>query len=122
MADESGKPEPADLPEHVLRIAKALYENYGADRVILFGSTARGDTREWSDVDILVIKNGETDHIWERIGRARLAIMEVKKGIPVDVLVNTDAEVEAEIRRGNYFYQDIMEEGIVIERELALLR
>ena len=127
MADEDRKPgrcgaEPEKLPDHVFRIAKALYENYGADRVILFGSTARGDTREWSDIDLLVIKNGEDDYVCQRIGRAKLAIKHVTRGIPVDVLVNTEAEVEAEITRGNYFYQDIMEEGTVIDRELALLR
>ena len=57
----------------------------------------------------------------ERIGRAKLAIMDVTRGIPIEVLLNTEAEVKAEIERGNYFYQEIVEEGVVIDRELALL-
>ena len=128
MADDDRKRErprtgrAANLPERVLRIAKALYENYGADRVILFGSVARGETREWSDIDLLVIKDGEREPACRRSGRARRAMGDAARGVSMDVLVNTEAEIEAEIARGNYFYQDMMEEGIVIDRELALLR
>jgi predicted nucleotidyltransferase len=36
-------------------IADCLRERYGAQRVILFGSAARGDESEHSDIDLLVI-------------------------------------------------------------------
>jgi|WetSurMetagenome_2_1015567.scaffolds.fasta_scaffold573065_3 uncharacterized protein len=38
-----------------------LTEHYGSrlDRLILFGSQARGDAEEQSDVDVLVVLNGE---------------------------------------------------------------
>lgn len=120
MSDDALK-DSAKLPERILRIAKALYENYGADRVILFGSVARGDTREWSDIDLLVIKNGDDAPACRRSGRARRAMGEAARGVSLDVLVNTEEELRAEIERGNYFYEDIVEEGIVIDRELALL-
>ena len=46
------------IKETVMNIAKE-YE-VGIDKVILFGSRARGDYREDSDWGILVVTNGKT--------------------------------------------------------------
>jgi predicted nucleotidyltransferase len=37
------------------RIAQALTSRSGVDAICLFGSAARGDSNEWSDVDLLVV-------------------------------------------------------------------
>jgi len=36
------------------QIAGVLYKNFGADKVMLHGSLARGDFTSWSDIDIAV--------------------------------------------------------------------
>lgn len=41
--------------EDIQRIADHIAERFRPDRIILFGSQARGDTHEDSDVDLLVI-------------------------------------------------------------------
>lgn len=52
--------------DRVLRVlCKALRERYGPriERIVLFGSRARGDAREDSDYDVAVFLHGLTD--WE---------------------------------------------------------
>jgi predicted nucleotidyltransferase len=65
------------------------------DRIVLFGSAARGDMGPHSDVDFLVIKGGKYDR-----ERVTTAIYEGLAGadVPVDVIVVTPEEVE---RYGN---------------------
>lgn len=43
-----------NLPERVVRDIRALAVRHDIDRVILFGSRARGDNRECSDIDLAV--------------------------------------------------------------------
>ena len=46
---------------------EALYELYGARlrQVVLFGSHARGEAHDESDVDVLVVLDGEVDYVTE---------------------------------------------------------
>lgn len=59
-------------------------------QVILFGSYARGDAREDSDVDFLVIESEPHDKFNEMV-RLRQVLRPLK--IPVDVLVYSQAEI-----------------------------
>ena len=59
-------------------------------QVILFGSYARGDAREDSDVDFLVIESEPHDKFNEMV-RLRQVLRPLK--IPVDVLVYSSAEI-----------------------------
>lgn len=43
-----------NLPDRVLRDIRALAQKCGIEKVILFGSRARGDNRERSDIDLAV--------------------------------------------------------------------
>ncbi|MCE2405848.1 MAG: nucleotidyltransferase domain-containing protein [Dehalococcoidia bacterium] len=43
------------LPQDVQQVVQDLLP-YGPERVILFGSVARGDSDEYSDMDFIVIK------------------------------------------------------------------
>lgn len=61
------------------------------ERIILFGSYARGDAQEDSDVDLLVIERDVPDKAKEMV-RLRRALRPLR--IPVDVLVASVAEVE----------------------------
>ena len=74
----------ADIVRRVVEVAKP-------QRIVMFGSAARGTMRADSDVDLLVIKSG-------RFHRGRLvdAIYRNLRGAaaPVDVIVVTPEEVE----------------------------
>ena len=64
-------------------------------RVVLFGSQARGDANEWSDVDLLVVLPNGTDR-----RKAAVEIHRTLGDIPVakDIVVTTPDEIS---RRGN---------------------
>ncbi|MDR1175395.1 MAG: nucleotidyltransferase domain-containing protein [Treponema sp.] len=83
------------------------------DQIILFGSYARGDNTEKSDIDLLIIKknlkNGrEINNILYR------AFFENKISIPID-LISVDYNKYIELNNVvGYIYKTIKEEGEVI--------
>jgi predicted nucleotidyltransferase len=82
-----GKPDPAILADIVKRIVRAAKP----EKIVLFGSAARGTMGPDSDYDLLVVKGG-------KFNRNRLTVAIYRelrgKGAPVDVIVVTPDEVE----------------------------
>jgi predicted nucleotidyltransferase len=83
----TGKPDPAIVADIVRRIVRAAKP----EKIVLFGSAARGEMGPDSDYDVLVIKGGKynrrrlTDTIYEHLSGADAAI---------DALVVRPEEVE----------------------------
>jgi len=67
---------------------KALKEKYGdrVERIILFGSVARKEDREDSDIDVLVITNYDS-----------FKMQKLVSDIVVDILLKTGAYVSAKV-------------------------
>lgn len=90
---------------------QSIVSAYQPERVILFGSQARGDAGPGSDVDLLVVFTGEVDR-----RERRAEILRLLRGMPFakDVLVATTANLarpligsalEAAIRDGVTVYE-----------------
>ncbi len=77
------------------------------DRVLLFGSQARGNAREDSDFDLIVISPNFTDmpswRRWEVLGKAAAKVME-----PIEALAYNPEEVAKELQREGNFLRHIM--------------
>jgi len=84
---------------------------YEAERIYLFGSWARGDEDELSDLDAVVIKS-TTESFLERM-RTVSRMLPADLGA-VDVLVYTPAEFARMKREGNAFVDMVTEEGVII--------
>lgn len=69
---------------------QALIEAAKPERIILFGSRARGDARDDSDYDFLVIKTQVEDRAREMV-RLRRVLRPLR--IPVEVLVYSTEDV-----------------------------
>lgn len=97
------------------RAVEAIVRACDPLRIIVFGSFARGDTHEGSDLDLIVVE--ETDErFFDRIGRVRDACRDV--GIDVQPLVYTPAETEEMLARGNSFLETALAEGrVAYERD-----
>ena len=77
-------------PNHVRTLITRIVETLEPERVVLFGSHARGDAAPQSDVDLLVIAESSRP----RYERA-IPVYRAIAGVPVevDVMVYTPAEV-----------------------------
>lgn len=106
----SGPPTP---PPQLHAVVEALKARYHPERVILFGSHAWGTPREDSDVDLLIVK--ETDaRPFDRCYEVRKLIRREKRGMPVDILVYTPAELEERLAVGDPFIGLILRRGVVL--------
>ncbi len=95
----------------IAQIHNALL-SYGAERIYLFGSLARGEADELSDVDLVIIKKTDRS-FWDRLREVlRLLPADLERG--VDVLVYTPNEFSEMLARGNAFAEMIAEEGRLI--------
>ena len=82
-----GKPDRAVLADIVARVVRAA----DPEKIVLFGSAARGAMGPDSDIDLLVIKGGKFNY-WRVLTKIRRHLR--GKGAPVDVVVVTPEEVE----------------------------
>ena len=89
---------------------KKIGREFGAERVILFGSHAHGEVSEDSDVDLLIIGSYEG----RSVDRSVEIRMKLRPRFPVDLLVRTAEKVRERIRMGDDFLREIVEEGKVL--------
>jgi uncharacterized protein len=87
------------------------------DKILLFGSEARGDAGAESDIDLLVVLDMETvpqsyrerNRNYLRVSRT---IRDIEKHHPIDLLVYTKPEFEKIIAGGSYFMRSVLKEAI----------
>jgi predicted nucleotidyltransferase len=77
--------------------------------IMLYGSYARGDYTESSDIDVCVVAEGLPEDIFVR--RSLSGLHKVKNLNPVGF--HPDEFLE-ELKRPNFFLYDVLKEGIVI--------
>ncbi len=99
-----------DLPR-LKTIADCWRNQYGATRVLLFGSSARNEATEHSDIDLLVIAPTK-EKFYERMGSALAVVREVSRGLPLSPIILTPDELSARLARGDQFIQEIIETGM----------
>jgi len=83
---------------------------FGAERVILFGSYAKGTVTGDSDVDLLVIGSFEG----RSVDRSVKIRMKLRPRFPMDLLVRTPEKVLERIQMGDEFMREIVEEGKIL--------
>ena len=87
------------------------YDEFGPEKIILFGSAARGERGLDSDADFLVIK-GQTPHYGA--DRIRELSRLIERNIPVDFLVYKPEEFEKRLEMGDPFLKTILKKGKVL--------
>ncbi|NOZ76875.1 MAG: nucleotidyltransferase domain-containing protein [Euryarchaeota archaeon] len=77
------------------------------EKIILFGSYARGDYSEESDVDILVVWTGEEEEGWREMTRIAFnVLLDTEEYISVKVLSPDDMKTD------NVFVKSVLKDGI----------
>lgn len=82
-------------------------EEFAPERVVLFGSYARGEPTEDSDVDLLVIMAHNNRNVEQSLDITR----RVDRTFPLDLLVRTPQEVRQRLRQHDMFLTAILKEG-----------
>ena len=88
-------------PELINYIVEKLVREIQPEKIILFGSYARGDFDRDSDLDLFIIKDAKES---SRIMRRKVDALLWGRRFPVDLIVRKPKEVEWNFRAKNPFY------------------
>lgn len=89
---------------------------YQPEKVVLFGSAARGDADASSDLDVVIIKETPDTFVQRGIEAARHVRLEVG---PLDMLVYTPEEFRRMKEDENPFIEKVLADGKVIYEKAA---
>jgi len=95
------------------QIVNIIVSTVAPDKIILFGSYARGDYRKNSDIDILILKKGLKNER-DITNRLYMDLFNQKISTPVD-LIAMDSDRYNKLNNDiGYIYKTIKQEGKVI--------
>ena len=106
---ETPSSKPSNGPSKVDRVVDSLMA-YEPEKIILYGSVARGDDDEYSDIDLIIVKKTETRFIQRQVDATNL----VPRDISVDIFVYTPEEFQNMIDDNSPFIERALAEGIVL--------
>jgi predicted nucleotidyltransferase len=96
--------------EQITELAQRIARDYHPERIILFGSYARGTPSSDSDVDLLVILPFEGNPI----RKAAEILTWVNPQFPVDLLARTPEQVRQRLDWNDFFLREVITEGKVL--------
>ena len=107
----------ARLNQALERILLTLVAEYRPEKVILFGSMAQAAVGEWSDLDLVIIKDTPRPFL-QRLKEVALLC---RASVGVDFLVYTPGELDQMIAdRNPFILEEVLRKGkVVYERQSA---
>ena len=99
------------IPQKAIdEVVQQIVEKFKPQKIILFGSDARGNPRPESDVDLLVVmKTSDKDGKQSLEMRRHLGVM-----FGLDLVVYTEKRLKERVDMGDWFLRDILKEGKVL--------
>ena len=98
------------LIDRIKSFAQQLKSTLPVHKVYLFGSFARAEIHEGSDIDLLIIGNFD-ERIFERIGK----VLDLTD-LPIQPLVYTEEEFDMLQESGSPLVEEILKSGIRIDQ------
>ncbi len=108
-------PTPAEIEAGVQRLTEKLVR-WGARKVILYGSVARGDYSATSDIDLIIVKD-TTERLPQRVAAALGPCSEAGPPLPVEPLVYTPQEFARLLADENPLVMEAVRRGRVLHDE-----
>jgi predicted nucleotidyltransferase len=99
------------IPQTVIRrLARQIAKQFKPQKIILFGSYARGKPRPESDVDLLVVMDTKLKESQQSL--------EIRRSLGVsfgmDLIVRSPKRLAQRLKMGDSFLEDVVKEGKVL--------
>jgi predicted nucleotidyltransferase len=99
------------IPQEAIdEVVQQIAEKFHPQKIILFGSYARGRPRPESDVDLLVVM----DTPMREVEQAIQICQQIDYRFGLDLIVRTPERLTERLKMGDWFLRDILEEGKVV--------
>ncbi len=106
-------PIPTNARAEVEKILEALVDEYGAEKIIVFGSAVRGGMDAHSDFDLCVVREhppGCTHPAYD----AGMAVARARTLVSKDILVRTPKQIEAARKRPVGVMDEVLNHGVTV--------
>ena len=94
-------------------IVNRIAKRYKPEKVILFGSVAKGEERPDSDIDLLIIKKTDKKRPF-RVKEIFESLRGLDRDYSLDPIVYTPEEINKRLALGDYFIKEVFESGKVV--------
>jgi len=105
--------------EDIMKFVYLVVEVSDPDKIILFGSYAYGEPNDKSDLDLLVIKNGQDFSVDDEV-KLDLVLFRMRKehriGARYDIFFRTEKQVQESAISGGTFTDALQKGRVVYER------
>ncbi len=95
------------LQDELQRIIEVIKTEYHPEKIVLFGSLAAGEVHEWSDIDLLIVKETPKRPIERTLELFRL----IRPKVGVDLFIYTPEEYEVLLKEKFSFLMSILKTG-----------
>ncbi|MEW6102843.1 MAG: nucleotidyltransferase domain-containing protein [bacterium] len=100
-----------NIMERIRLISERLKKEYKAEKVILFGSYAKGEQTEDSDVDLFIIAPTR-EKFYDRMASVLGLVRDLYGGLALSPIVLKPEEVAKRLKIKDQFVEEIVKEGI----------
>lgn len=96
--------------DEIKSLVTQIKERYKPQKIILFGSSAKGNMKAYSDIDMLIIKKTKRRFI-DRISDV---LLHCEYELPFEPIVYTPSEIKKRLKAGDFFIKEIIHTGKVL--------
>jgi predicted nucleotidyltransferase len=100
--------------EDIALVLEALLQEFGASRIVAFGSCVSGKPQSDSDVDLLVVTDPTRPISKQPTFDANLVASRVSARVPLDILVRSPEEWAAAVRHPTGVIGEAVQHGITL--------
>lgn len=103
------------LEENLLRVKEALVSKYHPEKIILFGSLAKGKVNESTDIDLLIVKDTQKPYN----DRLRDVVSICDYNVGIDFMIYNPEELKELSKTNSFVRNEIIKKGEVIYDKAA---